>query len=55
MIEEKLKNTIMILYTYTAEQVDKLDVGKLMTLVEYKDMDLYNEFKLSLRKDGWVI
>ena len=55
MIEAKLKDIIMVLYGYTTEQVSILDVPKLMSLVEYKNMDLYNEFKTSLRKDGWVI
>ena len=54
-MKEQLQEAVMKLHNFTLEQISSLQIPQLMTYVEYKDMNLYNEFKMKFRKDGWII
>ena len=54
-MKKELQATIMKIYDYSMEQISSYQIPKLMNLLEYKDMDLYNEFKIKFRKNGYII
>jgi len=53
--EENIKKYIMETRHMSLIEVTTLPLHKLLSLVEMKDMTKYNEFKVQLRKDGWII
>jgi len=53
--EEKIKIYTTEAYHMKREEVDKLQLPRLLSLIEMKSKTKYNEFKLQLRKDGWII
>lgn len=51
----ELQTTVMKLYNFTPNQVAELDMGKLLVLIEGRDMTIYNQFKVKLRTNGYII
>ena len=54
-IIHELKSTVITLYSLSKEQVEEYNLSKLMMLIEGRDMTLYNQFKLKLRTNGYII
>ena len=55
IILNELQITVMDLYKFNKNQVNEFNMQKLMTLIEGKDMTIYNQFKLKLRNNGYII
>lgn len=54
-MKEKIKKYLIEVCHMNAETVANLQLSKLLSFVEMKDMVKYNEFKMGLRKEGWII
>lgn len=58
MIKDYLKESrdyIKIKYSYSEDDVKKLSLRTLLSLVEAKRPDIYERLKKSLRDDGYII
>lgn len=54
-IKMELQTAVIKLYNLNEIQVNECNLSKLMNLIEGKDMNLYNQFKLKLRTNGYII
>jgi hypothetical protein len=55
-VEQEIKKYVKdAFHQYTEEQVERLQLPKLLSLVEMRDKDKYDEFRKTLRKEGWII
>lgn len=54
-MREKITKYLIEVCHMNAETVANLQLSKLLSFVEMKDITMYNEFKLGLRKEGWII
>tara|TARA_B110000503_G_C6783323_1_gene264179 strand:+ start:294 stop:455 length:162 start_codon:yes stop_codon:yes gene_type:complete len=53
MIEKKIRD--YVISNYKNYNFDNIHLYKLLSFVEMKDKIKYLEFKLELKKDGWII
>jgi|TARA_R110000803_G_scaffold64764_2_gene125844 hypothetical protein len=53
MIEKKIRD--YVINNYKNYNFDNIHLCKLLSFVEMKDKIKYLEFKLELKKDGWII
>jgi len=54
-IQEKIKIEVTEAYHMTSEDVDKLQLPRLLSLIEMKNKVKYQGFCMELRKEGWII
>lgn len=54
-IKMELQTAVIKLYNLNENQVEEFNLSKLMSLIEGKDMTIYNQFKLKFRANGYII
>jgi len=55
IITEQIKDHILVLYDYTREEVENMTLWHQMSLINMRDIDKWEEFKIGLRNTGFII
>lgn len=50
-----MRECVKGLYNHTQEELEALTLRKLLSLIECKSIKKYNEFKIKLKDEGYII
>lgn len=54
MIEKEIKTYLINAFHIKKEKVESLELTKLLSLVEMKNKDKWNQFRKKLREEEWI-